>query len=380
MKTVVLGVGMTPFRKMPDRSLASVGGEAVIAALRDAGVSRTDVGAAYCGNVLYGGAAGQAVLAGLGMTGLPVTNVENACASGGTAFAEAVNAIESGRVEVALAFGVEMLTHTGAGLIPASRPDVAAQLGLPLPGLYALKAQRYMSRYGATREQLAAVVVKNRHNAVTNEYAYFRSAVTEVEVLASPSISEPLTLFQCCPNVDGAAAAVLTSADYARRHRSGARSAITVAGYGMASGHRNDEQNSLPDITERAAAAAYQEAAVGPSDVDVCEVHEPFSIAELLHYESLGFCAVGEGGEYVAAGRAAIDGDGVAVNTSGGLLSRGHPLGASGIAQIVEIVTQLRGDAGARQRDGARVGLSHIVGGTIPELDGNACVVGIFIR
>ena len=378
MKAVVLGVGMVPFRKMPERTLAGVGGDAVIAALRDACLGATDVEAAYCGNVLYGGGAGQAVLAGLGITGPPIINVENACASGGTAFMEAVHAVQSGRVEVALAIGVEMLTHAGGGLIVSARPDISAQVGLPLPGLYALKAQRFLSERGGTREQLAAVVVKNRQNAVTNEHAYFHSAVTVEEVLASAPVSDPLTLFQCCPNVDGAAAAVVVSEEFARRHSP--EFTIVVAGMGAASGHRIDVQEELPDITERAAEMAYEQAGVGPTDIDVCEVHEPFSIAEILHYESLGFCDPGEGGNYVASGRASLVGDGVAVNTSGGLIARGHPLGASGVAQIFEIVTQLRGRAGGRQRAGARVGMTHIAGGTIPELDGNAAVVTVLMR
>lgn len=378
MNAVVLGVGMEPFRKMPERSLAAVGGGAVIAALKDAGIEPHEVQVAYCGNVSFGGGAGQAVLAGLGMTGLNVINVENACASSGTAFAEAVHAVRSGRVEVALALGVEMLTHAGGGLVSTGRADIASQLGLPLPGLYALKAQRFLEA-GGTVQDLAAVVVKNRRNAVSNEYAFFRSPVTAEEVLASPPICEPLTLFQCCPNVDGAAAAIVVSERFARAHGD-STARIVVSGVGATSGHRIDVRTDLPDSTERAAQAAYEEAGIGPDEIDVCEVHEPFSIAEILHYESLGFCAPGEGGRYVSTGMSSIGGTGVAVNTSGGLLARGHPLGASGIAQIFEIVTQLRGQAGPRQREGARVGLAHIAGGTLPELEGNACVVSILER
>lgn len=377
MATVVLGVGATHFAKQPERSLASVGADAVIAAIRDAGVEKSDVQAGFCGNVQFGGGAGQSVLKALGMTGIPITNVENACASGGSAFREAVAWVDSGAVDVALAFGVEMLTHSTSGLIESPRPDIANQVGLPLPGLYALKAQRYMAKYGATPEQLAAVVVKSRQNAQYNEYAYFQTPVTVEQVLASPVISEPLTLYQCCPNVDGAGAVVVASEAFASK-RGAAGRLVRVRGVGMSSGYPLDQSDSVADATERAAARAYELAGIGPGDVDVCEVHEPFSIAEILHYEGLGLCAEGEGARYVAEGRAGIGGDGVAVNPSGGLLSRGHPLGASGAMQIAEIVWQLRGAAGKRQRDGAKVGLTHIMGGSIPEIDSNACIVSIF--
>jgi acetyl-CoA acetyltransferase len=376
MTAVVLGVGVTPFAKQPQRSLAAVGAQAVVAALKDAELDRRQIQAAFCGNVQFGAGAGQSVLRALGMTGLPITNVENACASGGSAFQEALAWVEAGFVDVALAVGVEMLTHAGGGLIESSRPDVASQIGLPLPGLYALKASHYMAEYGATHEQLASVVVKSRRNAQSNEYAYFRTPVTIEEVLASPAISDPLTLFECCPNVDGAAAVVVASSEFARRHSVG--TSIRVRGCALTSGLPVDRANSVADTTERAAALAYERAGIGPEDIDVCEVHEPFSIAEILHYEGLGLCAVGDGAAYVAEGRADVDGPGVAVNPSGGLLSRGHPLGASGIAQIAEIAWQLRGVAGARQRANAQVGVTHIMGGTIPELDGNACLVSVF--
>jgi acetyl-CoA acetyltransferase len=377
MSAVVLGVGATPFRKQPERTLAAVGADAVVAAIKDAGIEKSQVQAAVCGNVQFGGGAGQTVLRSLGMTGLPVTNVENACASGGSAFREALAWVEAGWVDVALAFGVEMLTHSAGGLIETGRPDIANQVGLPLPGLYALKAQHYMADYGATPEQLASVVVKSRANAQWNDYAFFRTPVTVEQVLASPPISDPLTLFQCCPNVDGAAAVVIASESFARKHGTSGP-AIKVRGSGVSSGHPIDRADSVADATERAAAQAYEQAGLGPSDIDVCEVHEPFSIAEILHYEGLGFCGEGEGANYVASGRADITGRGVAVNPSGGLLSRGHPLGASGVAQIAEVVSQLRGEAGGRQRENARVGMTHIMGGSIPELDSNACVVSIF--
>ena len=363
MTTVIAGVGMTPFGKHENSSPEAIGGAAIREAITASGIDKADVQVAFCGSVQLGMGIGQSILREIGITGIPITNVENACASSGSALREAIAWVESGAAEVALVWGIEQLTRTAKGLISTGRASVAEDVGLPLPGLYALKASHHMDTYGTTREQLAAVSVKNRRNGAANPLAHFRKEVTLDEVLASPMISDPLTLLQCCPNVDGAAAMVVMSRAAAKRY--GIEQPIEIVGLGVTSGHALDVTGSEPDATERAAALAYAMAGIGPEDVDVCEVHEPFSIAEILHVEGLGFCAVGNG---------------VAVNPSGGLLSRGHPLGASGAAQVVEIVNQLRGRAGPRQQAGARVGLAHIMGGNISELDSNACVIHIFKR
>jgi acetyl-CoA acetyltransferase len=376
--TIVAGVGMTPFGKHVDKRPEEIAGAAIRAAISDSGLDKGRIDAAFCGAVQLGMGIGQSVLREVGITGIPITNVENACASSGSALREAVAWVGSGAAEVALVFGVEQLTRTAKGLIDTGRASVAEEVGLPLPGLYALKARHHMDLYGTTAQQLAAVSVKNRRNGAANPHAHFKAAVTADEVLASPMISDPLTLLQCCPNVDGAAAIVVMSDAAAKR--AGVDRPVQIAGMGVTSGRALDVAGAEPDATERAAAIAYEAAGVGPEDVDVCEVHEPFTIAEILHVEGLGFCAPGEGGKYIESGKADIDGDGVAVNPSGGLLSRGHPLGASGAAQVVEIVQQLRGEAGPRQREGARVGLAHIMGGNISELDSNACVIHIFKR
>jgi acetyl-CoA acetyltransferase len=376
--TIVAGVGMTPFGKHVDKRPEEIAGAAIRAAISDSGLDKGRIDAAFCGAVQLGMGIGQSVLREVGITGIPITNVENACASSGSALREAVAWVGSGAAEVALVFGVEQLTRTAKGLIDTGRASVAEEVGLPLPGLYALKARHHMDHYGTTAQQLAAVSVKNRRNGAANPHAHFKAAVTADEVLASPMISDPLTLLQCCPNVDGAAAIVVMSDAAAKR--AGVDRPVQIAGMGVTSGRALDVAGAEPDATERAAAIAYEAAGVGPEDVDVCEVHEPFTIAEILHVEGLGFCAPGEGGKYIESGKADIDGDGVAVNPSGGLLSRGHPLGASGAAQVVEIVQQLRGEAGPRQREGARVGLAHIMGGNISELDSNACVIHIFKR
>jgi acetyl-CoA acetyltransferase len=376
--TIVAGVGMTPFGKHVDKRPEEIAGAAIRAAVGDSGLDKSRIDAAFCGAVQLGMGIGQSVLREVGITGIPITNVENACASSGSALREAVAWVDSGAAEVALVFGVDQLTRTAQGLIDTGRASVAEEVGLPLPGLYALKARHHMDHYGTTRQQLAAVSVKNRRNGAANPNAHFKVPVSAEEVLASPMISDPLTLLQCCPNVDGAAAVIVMSDEAAKR--AGIDRPVRIAGLGVTSGRALDVVGAEPDATERAARIAYEAAGLGPEDVDVCEVHEPFTIAEILHVESLGFCAPGEGGRYIETGKADIDGGGVAVNTSGGLLSRGHPLGASGTAQVVEIVQQLRGEAGPRQREGARVGLAHIMGGNISELDSNACVIHIFQR
>lgn len=374
MRPGIVGVGMTRFTKQEDRRPEEIAGEAVRAAVRDAGLGPEDVQAAFCGNVQLGMGVGQSALRELGMTGIPITNVENACASGGSAIREAVAWLQSGAAEVVLAFGVEKLTQTAAGMLDMGRASLSEEVGLPLPGAYALKARRHMDLYGLTREQLASVSVKNRANGSRNPYAHFRSPVTVEEVLQSAPITDPITLFQCTPNVDGAAAVVLSTEERARDLVS---KPVYIAGFGMASGNPVDETGTEGDTVSRAAKAAYESSSLGPEDVDVCELHEPFTITEINNIESLGFCEKGSGGEYVEGGRADINGPGVAVNPSGGLLSRGHPLGATGIAQVVELTWQLRGEAGDRQQDGARVGLAQIMGGNVIELDGNACLVHV---
>ncbi|MGE0309054.1 MAG: thiolase family protein [Acidimicrobiia bacterium] len=371
----VLGVGMTRFTKMPDRTIEDVAGDAVLAALADAGADRQDIGAVFCGSVFGGVGLGQRVMRRVGMLGVPIINLENACASSGVAMRDAVAWVESESVEVALVIGVEMLTHRAAGLITSDADGIAEQLGLTLPGLYAARAMHYLREHDATPADLATVAVKNRRNGALNPFAHFQSPVTLEEVLQSPMIAEPLTQFQCCPNVDGAAAVVISS-----RRTIGAGDpsrAVKIAGWGMRSGNELNVPGAEPQATHLAATEAYTRAGVGPDEIDLAEVHEPFTFAEFEHCEHLGFCESGEGAIYAREGRSAIDGDGVAINPSGGLISRGHPLGASGAAQIVEVATQLRGEAGARQRVGARTALTHIMGGNIPEIDSNACVVHV---
>jgi benzoylsuccinyl-CoA thiolase BbsB subunit len=374
----VIGVGMIPFGKFPDRSLADLGWPAVRAAIKDAGIDPRLIEAAYCGTALGGMMAGQRILARIGLTGIPITNVENACSSSSTALRQGVIAIRSGEYDVVLVLGVEKLTKFGGGTLPLEEEDWEVSQGMVMPALYAMRANRYMHDFGLTREQLALVSVKNRRNGGLNPDAQMRKEVSVGEVLASRPVAEPFTLLQCCPTGDGAAAVLLCSSKIARRFRS---DPVAVRASDLTSGRYTPgfRDMTIPEITVRGAQEAYEEAGLGPDDIDLAEVHDAFSIAELLYYEAFGFCERGEAGRMIETGEADLDGR-IAVNPSGGLLSKGHPIGATGAAQVVEVVRQLRGEAGARQVPGAKVGLSHATGGGISGFDHGACSIHIFSR
>ncbi|MQA24960.1 MAG: thiolase family protein [Micromonosporaceae bacterium] len=369
-KVFVVGVGMTAFGRSPDRSLRSLGREATLNALRDAGVGPRDVGVLVCGTarsgMLQGRESGVGQLVGweLGINQIPVYNVKNYCASGSTSFDVARLAVASGEHDVALAIGLEKLTaRAGKGAtLTSDGMEIEGDLGFSPPAYFGMLARRHMEQYGTTREQMAMVTVKNRRFSAHNPYTQYKDQVTVDEVLAAKPIAEPLTLLDCCPTTDGAAAAVLVSERVLDRLRVRAR-AVKVE----ASVLRTGIYEQLKDMTTfeldvRSSRLAYENAGIGPEDVDVAEVHDAFTIAEITHYEDLGLCAKGEGGQFVESGASDLGGK-VAVSTSGGLLTRGHPLGATGLAQVHEIVMQLRGEAGERQVDGAKVGLTHVAGG-----------------
>ncbi|MCL4744696.1 MAG: thiolase family protein [Burkholderiaceae bacterium] len=371
------GAGMTPFGRHPDRSLRDLGREAAMAAMRDAALSPRAVDAVYCGNALGlalqgDSGIGQAIGWELGICAVPVFNVSNACASGSTALHQAWRDISAGHCESALVIGVEKAAMPAGQVLEVGAAEFETRLGDIFPGLFAMVAQQHMARYGTTLRQMAQVSVKNHGNGCLNPYAQFNRPVTVEEVLASPMIADPLTLFACCPNSDGAAAIVL---------RAGRRSArdVRVAASVLTSGTYLPERDFTSwDCERRAALAAYRDAAVRPSEIDVAEVHDAFTICEIVHCEALGFCDPGQGGQLTASGATAIDGD-IAVNPSGGLQARGHPPGASGIAQIFEIVAQLRGEAQARQVRDARIGLAQIMGGSQAS-DAQACTVHVLCR
>lgn len=371
----IAGVGMTPFGRFSDRRIDVMGADAVTEALADAGLTAGDIGGVWCGNVLGGGAAAQRAIAGTDIEGVPVQNIENACASGSHAFAEAFHAVRTGRVRAALVLGVESATTAFVGgLITLDREDEPTRLGLNLPGIYAMNASRYLAQYDADPRSLAAVSVKNHAAGVNNPRARFREPVTMDEVLESKPIAEPLTLLQCCANADGAAAVVLLPADEARPD------AIRVLGTGVSSGFRIGADYDLTHsrITATAGDRAFADAGIERSRVDIAEVHDAFTIGELIAIESLGLVERGE------AWRMTLDGDtspggALPVNTSGGLLSRGHAVGASGVAQVVELSRQLQGHS-ENPTPGAGVALAHTVGGGVATHDGIAAVVSLLAR
>jgi len=367
---------MTLFGKQPERSLEELGREAILAALHDAGLEQDRIGAAYCGNALGGGAVGQRVLADLDIGGLPVVNVEAACASGSVALHEGWLRVAAGMHDVVLVFGVEKLSDRFDGVITLDRGhESETRLGLTMPASYAFIAQRHMAEHGTTREQLALVSVKNHKHGVLNPKAQYRTEFSVEEVLTSRMIADPLTLYQCCANSDGAAAVLLVAEDLI--HDSATRP-VWIRGTGLASGTslRRVRDMSYSEIAARAARAAYEQADISPEDVCVAEVHDAFTIGEMVACEALGFCERGRSGALVETGETELGGR-IPVNPSGGLLSKGHPVGATGVAQIVELAHQLRGEAGRRQVEGARIGVAHTLGGGVAALDGVACAVTV---
>ncbi|MBU2550778.1 MAG: thiolase family protein [Proteobacteria bacterium] len=385
-EVAIIGIGGTRFGKYLDRSLTDIAQEACIKAIRDAGIRPRDIELAYAGNLAQwewgqGLLIGQLVLRELGITRIPVTRVENGCATASCAFREAWFRVAAGECEVALAFGVEQMNVAGSdkmlGIFTGPQyPERAGDMGFTAPGIFALMARRHMEEFGTTREQLAMVAVKNRRFGSMNPEAQLTRAVTLEEVLNDRMIVDPLTLPQCCPRGDGAAAVILASKAAAARFTT---QPVWVAASIHVSGlYPNDASYTYFDTDVRGARKAYEMAGLGPEDLDLAEVHDCFSTAEIIHYEDLGFCAKGEGGRFVEEGRSDLGGQ-VPVNTSGGLLSKGHVIGATGISQIIELVRQLRGQAGPRQVEGARVGLQHNGGGFI-HTDTACCIINILKR
>ncbi len=371
----LIGAGMTPFQRAALADLTGLAREAALLALRDAGLPAAQVGAGYFANVLGPQltgetTAGQFVMAALGVRRVPVVNVENACTSGSTALWLAVHGVQSGEFDVALVVGAEKMSVPGLGLLHGGSKEIETQLGLVMPASFALRARRYMYEFGTTAEQLALVSVKNRRHATHNPLAQYREPVTLAQVLGSPMIADPITRLQCCPTADGAAAVVLASSKVARLRRRAVRIDASIQCSGS---YENPVDLARWETDRRGCLLAYERAGIGPDDLDVVECHDAFSIAEIMHTEALGLCEPGGGGLLVEGGATTLGGR-IPVNVSGGLLSRGHPLGATGCAQVVEIVQQLRGEAGARQVLGARVGLAQCMGGD-QAADAKSCTV-----
>jgi acetyl-CoA acetyltransferase len=374
----VIGTGMIPFGKYPDKTLAEIGWPAVKEAIVESGVPHKSIDAVYCGTALGGMLAGQRVMKTLGLTGMPIINVENACSSSSSALAEAWTAVASGRHDIVLVVGVEKLTKFGGGTLPLEREDWEVNQGMVMPALYAMRAKRYMHEYGLTARQLAEVSVKAHDHGALNPNAQIRKRVTVEEVMSSRPVADPFTLWHCCPTGDGAAALVIASADVAREQKS---NPVRIVASEVTSGIYTNGYRDMTwaELTARGAREAYAMAGVGPDDVDVAEIHDAFTIAELMYYEAFGFCERGHAYELLSSGATSLGGN-ICVNPSGGLLSRGHPVGATGAAQAVEIVRQLEGRAGAHQVEGAKVGIAHATGGGIAGLDHGACSIHIFVR
>jgi benzoylsuccinyl-CoA thiolase BbsB subunit len=374
----VVGTGIVKFGKHRELTVPELARPAVMNALREAQVSQKDIQAIYSGAAISGWMAGQRVARETGMSGVPIINCENACSSSATAFREAWIAVACGMADYVLVLGVEQLTRLGGGTLPLDQEDIEVSNGMVMPGLYAMRAQRYMNDFGATVEDLASVAVKARRHGSLNPDAQICTETTVEEVLGSRRIADPLTLLQCCPTGDGAAALVLCPTDRAPKHNS---KPIKVLGSHLASGKYipGFRDMTIPEITVRCSRELYEETGVGPEDLDVVECHDAFTIAELLYYEALGLCERGDAPKLLHDGTTSLGGR-VPVNPSGGLLSKGHPVGASGAAQMVEIVRQLQGRCGQRQVADAKIGLTHVTGGGTYGFDHGACAIHLFGR
>jgi benzoylsuccinyl-CoA thiolase BbsB subunit len=374
-KVAIIGVGMTKFGKCPEISLKDLGREAITNAMKDADINPKEIEFAYCGNVYGGMCMGQRALKEVGIADIEIVNVDNACASGSTALRGVWYAIASGLYDIGIALGIEKLTNLPPATLAPPGEDLQGEMGMMFPAYFAMIMRRYMETFGTTSEQIAKVSVKNHHNGCLNPYSQFQKEVTVEEVLSSRMICDPITLLQCCPTSDGAGAAILCSSSLARRYTS---HVITMAASVLKTGNflYTQEDFTFSDLTASVAKKAYEIAGIGPDEIDICELHDAFAINELLHYEELGFCPRGEGGNLMQRGDTEIGGR-IPVNTSGGLISKGHPLGATGIAQTAEIVWQLRGEAGKRQVQNPKVGLAHLVGGSVTDIENGACTVHI---
>ncbi len=373
----VVGIDMIKFGRYPDRTVPGLAAEAALLALDDAGLTIDQMQALYCGNLgQANNMVGQRMLAEIGQTGIPVVNVANACATGATAFRDAWMSIKAGVFDMVLAVGVEQM---GKGLLGGGGGGVSTEgvLGSgTMPTMFAQIGVEHSREYGTTFEQFAKVSVKNHHHSTMNAKSMYRIETPLEEVMNAEMISYPNTKLMCSVNVDGSAAAVLASEATARKLGLMDR-AVKVRASEMSSNPFAERQLAMPDFsaaTRLAAKSAYESAGVGPDDIDLVELHDCFATAEIVHYENLGLCADGEAGSFIDAGETALGGK-VPVNVSGGLLSKGHPLGATGIANIYEVSTHLRGEAGERQVKGARMGLTHVVGGG-PGM-GTACAIHI---
>ena len=385
----VIGVGMTKFTSPKALIPYTVmGKQATTDALKDAGIDYKEIQQAYTGWVYADSCAGQKVLYDMGMTGIPIFNVNNNCSTGSNALFLARQAVASGVVECALALGFEQMTPGALGMVFSDRPIpmqsffenlftiIPAIPGAPPAAqLFAGGGLEHQKKYGTKNETFAKISVKARKHAQHNERAIFRDLLTVEEVLASPMQAPPLTRFQCCPPTCGSAAAVVCSDDFAKKHK--ISKPVYIAGQSLTSDFSSSFESKSPmkivgyDMTAAAAKDVYEQSGLGPDDVDVVELHDCFTANELITYEGLGLTPEGTAEKFIEDGDNTYGGK-VVTNPSGGLLSKGHPLGATGLAQCAELVWQLRGQAGVRQVPNARIGLQHNIG------LGGSCVVTMY--
>ena len=370
----IMGVDMIKFGRFPDKTVPQLGAQAALMALDDAGLKIQDIEALYCGNLGQANAmVGQRLLQEIGQTGIGVVNCANACATGATAFREAWMSIKAGVHDVVLAVGVEQM---GKGLLGGA----GGGAGIPkegllgsgtMPAVFAEAGMEHARKYGTTFEQFARVSVKNHHHSTMNPKAMYQIETPLDVVMNAEMISYPNTKLMCSVNVDGSAAAVLVSEKKAREL--GMARAVRVKASVLASDPYTERDLVMPDVnavTRIAVKKAYEMAGCGPEDINLVELHDCFATAEILHYENLGLCKDGEAGRMLDEGTFSLGGR-IPVNVSGGLLSKGHPLGATGIANIYEVSTHLRGEADKRQVEGARLGMTHVIG------LGSACAIHI---
>lgn len=362
----VVGVDMIKFGRFPEVTVPQLGAKAALMALDDCGLTIQDMQALYSGNLgQASGMVGQRILQEIGQTGIPVVNVANACATGATAFREGWASIKAGLYDCVLTVGVEQM---GKGLLGGA----GGATGIPkegllgsgtMPAVFAEAGMEHARNHGTTFEQFAKVSVKNHHHSTLNPKAMYQIETPLETVMNAEMISYPNTKLMCSVNVDGSAAAVLCSEAKVKELGLMDR-AVKVRASVMASDPWQERDLVMPDVnscTRRAVAEAYEMAGLGADDIDLVELHDCFATAEILHYENLGLCGEGEAGRMIDEGEVALGGR-IPVNVSGGLLSKGHPLGATGIANIYEVSTHLRGEAGGRQVEGARIGMTHVIG------------------
>jgi acetyl-CoA acetyltransferase len=386
-KVQIVGVGMIPFTKPGASETYDVmGAGAAAAALEDAGIGYELIEQVYAGYVYGDSTCGQAAVYRVGLSGVPVINVNNNCSTGATALFLARQAVEFGAAECVLALGFEQMERGALVAKFTDRPEPMGEFGrrmeelqgrvdAPFPAqLFGGAGRAHMRAFGTRPETFAKIAVKARRHAAKNPFAIFREELSEEQILASPMVFDPLTRLQCCPPTCGAAAAVVCTADFARKH---GLKGVNIVSQALTTDSQSTFQDGDMrqvvgyDMTERAAQAVYEIAGIGPEDVDVVELHDCFTANELISYEALGLTPPGTAERFVIDGDNSYGGQYV-VNPSGGLLSKGHPLGATGLAQCTELVWHLRGMAGARQVENARTALQHNIG------IGGACVVTLY--